>query len=102
MQSEGSDSSQPLVMAVPGPARPKRTRRTESLSDDSSGHVMSPDSPTLPAKRSVAIDITLNESFTHRPLPLQSLEFDQVINQVGGNERSNEEKNNGWNIISYL
>ena len=74
-------------MTVPGPARSRRMQRPESLSDDSSGHVMSADSPPLPAKRTVAIDITLNESFTHRPLPLQSLEFDQVINQVGRGDK---------------
>ena len=32
--------------------------------------------------KSVAIDVTQNEQFTHRLLPSQSPEFDNVINQV--------------------
>ena len=44
-------------------------------SDDSSGQ-------SSTAKKSVAIDITQNEHFTHRPMPLQSQEFDNVMDQV--------------------
>ena len=33
-------------------------------------------------QKSVAIDVTQNEQFTHRLLPSQSPEFDNVINQV--------------------
>ena len=32
--------------------------------------------------KSVAIDVSQNEQFTHRLLPSQSPEFDNVINQV--------------------
>ena len=33
-------------------------------------------------QKTVAIDVTQNEQFTHRLLPSQSPEFDNVINQV--------------------
>lgn len=44
-------------------------------SDDSSGQ-------SSTAKKSVAIDTSQNEHFSHRPMPLQSQEFDNVMDQV--------------------
>ena len=58
----------------------EQVRSTDSdsnqpLSDESSGQ------PSM-VKKSVAIDTSQNEHFTHCPLPLQSQEFDNVMNQV--------------------
>ena len=58
----------------------EQVRSTDSdsnqpLSDESSGQAST-------AKKSVAIDTSQNEHFTHRQLPLQSQEFDNVMNQV--------------------
>ncbi len=64
----------------------------QPLSDNSSTQLTSsgsiPNSPSrtprLSKKKphSVAIDTSQNECFTHRLLPVQSSEFDNVINQV--------------------
>ena len=40
--------------------------------------------------KSVAIDISQNEQFTHRLLPSQSPEFDNVINQVNYENRQTD------------
>lgn len=58
----------------------EQVRSTDSdsnqpLSDESSGQAST-------VKKSVAIDTSQNEHFTHRQLPLQSQEFDNVMNQV--------------------
>lgn len=51
-----------------------RNTDSEPLSDDSG--------PPPSSKKSVAINTSQNEHFSHRLLPVQSPEFDNVINQV--------------------
>ena len=53
------------------------------ISDDSTGQAASgAASPTTTHRKTVAIDMSQNECFTHRLLPSVSPEFDNVMDQV--------------------
>lgn len=58
-------------------AKPHLSTDSEPLSDDS---IVAP--PPLVGKKSVAINTSQVEQFSHRLLPVQSPEFDNVIDQV--------------------
>ena len=61
---------------------------TQPISDDSNGH-RSGTSNSFPRK-SVAIDMSHNECFTHRLLPSVSPDFDNVMDQVRRENREEE------------
>lgn len=61
-------------MRLPELQAVRNTPDSDPYSDDSG--------PPNAAKKTVAIDTSQNEHFTHRLLPVQSPEFDNVINQV--------------------
>ena len=65
--SDNKPSTRPLELKL------ARSTDSDPCSDDSG---------PPPLKKSVAIDTSQNEHFTHRLLPVQSPEFDNVINQV--------------------
>ena len=75
-----------LTKREPLSLRPNESDSNSSshpISDDSTGQAASgAASPTTAHRKTVAIDMSQNECFTHRLLPAVSPEFDNVMDQV--------------------
>ena len=76
-RTPSTDSQPPSVKMLVG----GDSDSNQPMSDDSSGHMTSLGSSTS-SKKTVAIDTSQNEHFSHRLIPTQSPEFENVISQV--------------------
>ncbi len=74
--SQRPAASQLKPLRKPDPLEPVKSTDSEVLSDDTVGARGSK------GKKTVAIDISQNEHFSHRLMPVRSPEFDNVIDQV--------------------
>lgn len=76
-RSPAAGHPRPLPQPTPLSVEPVKSTDSEILSDDTVGGTRGGK-----GKKTVAIDTSQNEHFSHRLMPVRSPEFDNVIDQV--------------------